>query len=558
MKKITKLFFLTLIILLFSSPLFGIDKQSSQLIRTDHWVYDDITALSADAKSTFILETMPLSIGEIELFLRQIDYANLSQTGKITYDRIKNFINVEDDLVKAEEFRFYINLINNPELYYKSNKAIDWSFVYKYKDYFLTMPVIIGFSDYFTFQTDFYYGKNRYAASMPNSFTNLPIRLNEINFYFPDFSYFSGNMTFDKWGFTASLGRKGMKLGNTSMGSILYNDTFETDFYSQLNLYCKYLKYSMDLVQVDKSKFLYLHQLTFRPIKNLNLGIIEGSLLNAPFELRYLNPFNIMHNFGAWEQYVGDDKTYYGEAHFCAYFGVTAEYIPISNLRLYGIYVQNEMLDPGSEQTQSKLSVPSSIGGQVGIEYYFTLPNNSRLKTMAEVVYTSPYLYVKQSPDWSLYRNRNNEMHTAKDNKSWIGFPEGPDCFAIKTGVDYNSLNKWTAGFHYQLTMHGINTADNLFSQIDENNHYFYYPSVKYKNGNPEERNKAVADATNMWLHGIPEIKNEIIFDGSYKLLDNLDLTGQFIYTFVFNNKNNLGDFAQGVELALSLRYEIF
>ena len=305
MKRITKFYIIAAISLFFTFQAFCGTKQSSQIIKTGHWIYDDLTVLSTESKSTFILETQPVSVGEIRFFLNFIDYDNLSESGKIVYKRVNDYLGDEQDLIKAEEFRFYLNLITEPEFYYKSNKDIDWSFDFNYKDFLLTMPVIIGFSDYFTFQTDFFFGKHAYAASQPDNFTNIPLQGPDIYFYFPSFAYFSGNITFDKWGISSHMGRTGMKVGNTSMGSIVYNNTFETDFYTQLNLYCKYLKYSMDVMEVDNTKFFYLHQLTFRPIKNLNLGIYEGSLLNAPFELRYLNPFNVMHNFGSWREYPG-------------------------------------------------------------------------------------------------------------------------------------------------------------------------------------------------------------------------------------------------------------
>ena len=104
--------------------------------------------------------------------------------------------------------------------------------------------------------------------------------------------------------------------------------------------------------------------------------------------------------------------------------------------------------------------------------------------------------------------------------------------------------------------MHGENTKEFLFSQKNKDGFYTYYPSVKFDREGKED--EAVSLATNMWLHGTPEIKNEIIIDGSYRILDNLSLSGQFIYTFVFNNKNTLDNFAQGVELAFALRYEMF
>ena len=102
----------------------------------------------------------------------------------------------------------------------------------------------------------------------------------------------------------------------------MYDSAFQTDFYVQLNLYSPRLKYTMDVAQVDVNRFLYIHSAEVVPFSWIKLGIMEGTLIDSDFELRYLNPLIFMHAYSGWRQYYSElEDKYYGEAHYCAYFG---------------------------------------------------------------------------------------------------------------------------------------------------------------------------------------------------------------------------------------------
>lgn len=571
MKKNTKICLFNFILILVNSSIFAMGKQSSQLIKAGHWLYDDLTLLSTESGITFILDVQPMSIGEINFFFNQLDYDKLSNSGKEVYNRVQKFLGKKDDFVVAEEFRFFLNGKLNPEFFYKTNKNIDWSFSpYYIKDNGITMPVIIGFSDFFTFQSDFFYGKSQIVVPQPDNFTNLAILPKHSNFNYPDFSYFSFSKTFNKWGVSSHIGKRGFQIGNPHMESILYSKLFDTDFYVQMNLFNNYMKYSMDVTQVSRDKYVYIHQLTFRPWKFCNLTILEGSLINAPFELRYMNPFNIMHEYAGWHDYDKTERGKYGESNFCAYLGLMFDIVPVKNLRIYGLYAQNEMIDPGNGVSKESLSVPSSFGGQVGAEYIFALDNNAHLKTNVEVVYTSPFLYLKASPNWSLYSERGDEYGNGTFS-TWMGSPAGPDSFIVNASAKYDSNKKWDISASYKFMIHGDNYYNTLFSNnnkidiTDEGTnvidyYWNYYPYIKYRhaNGNTSIQDAAVAEATNLWMSGNKEYSNQIKVLGNYRFYDNLELTGQVAYSFNFNNDNILNNFQQGIELAIALTYEIF
>lgn len=554
-----KVFILSLFIFIFTA--FAKSGNSTQILPSGHWLYEDLFTICTECKKAQFLTNQPLSVGELRFYLKDIPYEELSYQGKALYDKVRDYLNTSDDFFPEQDLRLFLNLKLNPELYYKSNKDIDWSFNYNYRDFAVNIPVIIGFSDYFTIEPDLFIGKNYPATQNWWNFTNIPYSGNQFEFLTPRFAYGSTGLTFDNWGVNFHVGKEGLQIGKAYAGSIIYNNTFETDAYFQLNLFTKWLKYTMDLVQVCNTKFFYVHQLDIRLFNNLKFGMIEGSLLNSSFELRYLNPFMLMHQFGSWNDYgylmSAAESKLYGEGHFCAYLAFTLDYVPVKNVRLYGMYAQNEIQDLGGKPSDYDLSVPDSLGGQLGLEIKIPFANGY-INNFLESTYASPYLYIKQSPDWSLWRTRK-DMQTGKQVESWMGLPYGPDSFAVKAGSSYREA-RFEFGFDYLFLIKGQNDTSIFFNKtsIEGEDIYTYYPSVEYKTAqNDEERLAARNKGRYMWMTGIPEFTNQFTVSGAYKFLETLEVYGQIAYSLVYNNSHEKGAFSQGAEVSVGVEWKI-
>lgn len=564
MKKF--LFNLLVFIYVFSYS-FAASNNNTQIIQSGHWVYDAFETLQSEVKQPFFTQNQPLSVGQLKFYFNKIDENSLSASGKRLYLKVQNFLYHSDDFFPTQELRLFANLITSPEIYFKSNENLSLSFDYFLNNRFLTIPILFGFSDYITIQSDFFIAKNYSAMHESANFTNIPYSPNHIDFNFPNFSYGSTGAFFDNWGISFHTGKQGMQLGNTKLGSIVYNNTFETDFYSELSIFSERLKYSLNVSQIDNETFLYIHQLDTRPTKNFRFSMIEGSLLNSSFQLRYLNPFMIMHQFASWyddyPKITDAQKKYYGEGYFCAYLAFTGEFIPFKNFRIYGLYAQNEILDLGGSRSDASLSVPDSLGGQLGFEYNFPLQNEGFLTANLECLYTSPYLYVKQSPNWSLFRSRHSPNMDGYVN-TWIGSPFGPDCFALQLYAKYNPISNWDISFGYLFKIHGENNAVSLFSNTydSEKGIYTYYPSVEYEiaqeNGDSQGMTSAKNKGRFMWMTGNAEYTHQIAVKANFSPVDKLKFTSQLIYDFIFNHKNQLGNFQHGFEFSFAAEYSLF
>lgn len=607
--------------LFFSSSLFCQVYSSNQLIPAGHWVYDAIFMLNNETKRTSFATNAPISAGELKMYLNLIPYEKLSENGQKLYDEVSEFLSSKNfkkyEKIDMGPVYFGFNVNASPSAVFKTNSDIDWSFATDYSgtknsvdsydilptneykkvnvdweedsenrptieysgdEYgaysgflgsyastpFFDLPLYLGWSDYFIIQSGITVAKSFWGMSSDSNFTNIFYNSSDMDFMWPRYSYGSTGKTFEKWGVNASFGRNGLQIGKTLTGSVIYNSTFDTEGYFQLNLFSPRLKYNLDVVQVSTDKYFYMHHVEARPIFDwIKFGISEATLVQSGFEIKHLNPLMIMHSFGSWEDsdYVSDDEAnIYGEAHICQYMGISLEFTPFKYSRLYMLYAQNEMQTFYELGSASANSIPDSLGFQIGFELNIPDSKGGWWNSAIEGVYTSPFCYIKQGADWSLYATRNDmQSNTSVPLCSWIGSPFGPDALGAELKVGYVQPRKWSAEFNYLFVAHGTNSFGifNNTIEIDGKKYYAYYPSVLRKMGLISDE-EAEDIARTYVLTGTVQFTNGITLKGTYNFSQNLLLDGRITYSFVINNKNKSGEFAQGFEGSFALKFSLF
>jgi hypothetical protein len=103
--------------------------------------------------------------------------------------------------------------------------------------------------------------------------------------------------------------------------------------------------------------------------EKINFSAFEGVYLNAPLELRFLNPLMIMHQYASWEEYGYTRHDDYGAGKVCSYLCFMLDYTICDNLRFYALYSQNEIQLPGEKYiNKAGALLPDSLGFQSGLE----------------------------------------------------------------------------------------------------------------------------------------------------------------------------------------------
>ncbi len=599
---------------------------SQQLIPAGHWVYDALFMLSNETKRTSFAADAPISVGELKMYLDLVPYEKLGDSGKKLYNRLSEYLGKKSFSIDMGPVYFGFNLNAAPGIFYKSSSDIDWSFATDYTGHknsvdgynilqkenyrtkadgsnvnwddeknhssdglphgiedsraeygaysgfvnsdgwksFAEIPLYLGWSDYFVIHTGISLAKSFWGMSADSNVTNIFFNTSDMDFMWPKTAYGSAGKTFEKWGVNVNFGRQGLQVGKTLTGSVIYNSTFETEGYFQLNLYSPRMKYNLDVVQVNTNKYLYMHSVEARPLFDwIRFGILEATMVQSGFELKHLNPLMIMHSFASWEDsdYVSsDEKSIYGEAHICQYMGISLELTPFKYTRLYFLYAQNEMQTMFELGSPSANSIPDGIGFQAGLELTIPDKNEGWWTGTLEGIYTTPFCYIKQGADWSLYSSRN-DMQSNSDVPlySWIGSPFGPDALGFQARLAYSKISKWNAELDYLFLAHGTNSFG-LFNntiEIDGKKYYAYYPSVLRKMGLVTDE-EAENIARTYVLTGSVQFTNRISAKASYNINSRMKLSGRAAYSFIFNNRNEEGKFAQGFEGAMSFEYTLF
>ena len=580
------------------SPLFASTLNDTQIIKSDHWVYDAVYTLFTRSGQVCPASSFPITVSELKFLLKQVDTASFDIITNRLYNEVYSFLYDEEDFINrfssrnsasdapnssfvpdgatpdyraplvgtVDSFVFSVTPRLIPEAYVKSNDDVSWFFARQdpyLKDNFATLPIRLGFGNFITLETDVFHGKNRAEARLAENWTNLPLN-GRFDYLYPRFAYGSTGISYENWGASFHIANEGLTIGKTLTGSIIYNRTFETATYAELNFYSNWGTYALDISQVDYNRFIYLHHLEIRPYKQLKISFIEGGLANSSIEMKYLNPLMIVHSWYPNEDYSeteapGSDG---GDHKYCAYLGIMVDYVPCRNLRIYALWAQNELQAFGELGSTYGQLLPDSFGLQIGAETFFSSGDSRLWKINFESVYTLPFLYMKQSAQSSLYRARKDNHVQGGVIESWIGTPFGPDCLAFQTGVTCRQTGVWSVGLNYLLTIHGEN-GFNTFTdlrwsfEVNDVKYYAYYPAVKSAR-NLATTEDCIAEARNHWLSGTLEYRHDIALNGSYTLNQYISFDAQFVYTFVFNNAHINGDFQQGVELAVSATFKYF
>lgn len=618
---------------------YGGNYGGQHLVQAGHWVYDALNTIALDCGSVSMASNAPLTVSELRLCLINVPYEELSSSGRVLYDKVKEFLTNEARAADMGLLKMGVNIDAAPTMMMKSNDDIDWSYgaekrvnskegvlpqysksdlavrkpidseaglivtpsSYRYGDAggfygndltrpFAEIKFFVFSGDYLTMEADPCLANSYWGAVDNGNIINFPKNYDMIEFYWPMNVYASAGIWREKEdyregaegkstaaggtrgvGVNINIARQGLEIGRTTMGSVIVNSTFQTDMCAQFSIYSSKFRYNMDLAQMGRERYIYLHCFEGKPFKWLRFTLMEGTLIDSPFELKFLNPFMIMHSFGIW-QFGEYDKTpldedIYGESHVSAYLAFNFDIVPCRNVRIYGLYSQNELQLPWELRSDNGKAFPNSFAGQLGVEVIAADNHDGYWHWSIEGIYTSPWCYLKQEKTGSLVSYRHDmQSDNSTDIYSWIGSPYGPDTLGFNLRALYEK-EKWKVSCDYLFTARGT-ASFGLFGnymEINGEKYYMYYPAVRYKMydrfGNSDfglNASEAKDLAQTYSLTGTIEYRNTLTLKGVYRINDHFEAGGKASCVIVFNNNHEGAATECGVEAAASLKWTLF
>ena len=527
-------------------------RSAQELVPSGHWIYDAMMALSLENRALNFADSAPLSIQELRTYLDEVDYDSLSEAGRSQYDRIERYVADRRFALGSDLISISLEPKFNVSAFYKSNDDIDWVYDRYSREPVFDAPFVISCADYFAMDMEISLGSSKGASLKNDNYSNIPYQTKNMDVNFPYSAYFNTGYKFsEKTGVAFQIQQGSQSIGRTLGGSIIWSDHLTGTTQAKLSAYSPNVKYTATISEFNVDKYMYMHNVEARLFKKFTLGVQEGILVYAPMELRFMNPWTIFHGFAPWRDYgdeSGERSSDDPESHTCAYLGIKAEFTPVKYLRLYGLFAMTQYATPYEKSNWPDSLQPDGLGGQWGAESYIPF-REGYLHFGLEASYTQPYLYIKESPNWSLVRTYSENMGDHAIFYEWIGSPNGPDTISAQLTGGYEKPGRYSIEGNYLFMARGEMSGSNVFENIlwggqateqGTTTAGWCYPT-------------SVSQRDYSTPHGTPEYVNRISVRGTWYAMDAVKFILQPAYVAIFNLNNQSGEKAFGFEIAAAV-----
>jgi hypothetical protein len=525
-----------------------VSQNDQQLLPAGHWVYDSLVMLAFETGITSMAVSAPLSMAEIRGNLEDIPYDRLSSQGQQEYRRIVDVTNERWLGVSSKVLSLGIAPSLNPEAFIKTDEDVNWFYDYYKRSPIISMPFRLSAANIFTAETDLYLGQNYWTMAEHDNRVNIPLAANAIDANFPKRSSLSAGNSF----FNFHIGMGEMDAGRSQTGNLLLSRYMIGASYAQFSLFSPRIRYSANIIEMNVNKYLYLHRLEFRPLKRLSIAIIEGVMVNAPLELRFLNPFSIFHGMASWRDYadynsgqVGaskDDGYDPDESRVGSSFALHIDVNPWKYIRLYGQFAMNQFQTSYERENYSEAAaaIPNSIAFLGGFESWIPMAKTGYLYLGAEGVYTSPWMYTLQNKGWSYYRSWRELVSpdTSEYINNWTGSPFGPDSIAVQAKIGWKIPGKYAVYAGWRMWING-EIDSSIFDNAD------YYPSTAEEAVVSTPTGTAVYD-------------NRLFVNGDWDVTPWLNLGSTISAGWIENKDHDSGKNAFSMEFALNAKIKFY
>ncbi|MBR4321108.1 hypothetical protein [Treponema sp.] len=527
-------------------------RSAQELVPSGHWIYDAMMALSLENRALNFADSAPLSIQELRTYLDEVDYDSLSDAGRSQYDRIERYVADRRFALGSDLISISLEPKFNVSAFYKSNDDIDWVYDRYSREPVFDAPFVISCADYFAMDMEISLGSSKGASLKNDNYSNIPYQTKNMDVNFPYSAYFNTGYKFsEKTGVAFQIQQGSQSIGRTLGGSIIWSDHLTGTTQAKLSAYSPNVKYTATISEFNVDKYMYMHNVEARLFKKFTLGVQEGILVYAPMELRFMNPWTIFHGFAPWRDYgdeSGDRSSDDPESHTCAYLGIKAEFTPVKYLRLYGLFAMTQYATPYEKENWPDSLQPDGLGGQWGAESYIPF-REGYLHFGLEASYTQPYLYIKESPNWSLVRTYSENMGDHAIFYEWIGSPNGPDTISAQLTGGYEKPGRYSIEGNYLFMARGEMSGSKVFSNIAWGGQATEQGTTTAGWCYPE----TVSQRNYSTPHGTPEYVNRISLRGTWYAKEYLKFILQPAYVAIFNHNNQSGEKAFGFEIAAAV-----
>lgn len=573
---------LSLFLLLFCILISLVFANSQKIYTTSSEIYRTVYSLCKLYGVAGPSDASPISGDELIIALDRIDVEKLSQKDREEYSKVRDIIENKN----SDVFRFDSTLIVSPEIYLQSaeDKTIttrDWDVQYKDRLDILKLPMEIYVSDYlyggvsFGLREQLVDGNSAHFSKQFHY--NIPMLNGSLGIQrsIPDVAGISLGSDYSH----LYIGRNRQSIGSGKSGNLMVGDNFYYQNFGKFTIHTNPFTYNLSITYFDRQRstaisdyssnsgrkggtqlenfgfsgphqvrVIHNYQATFfdKLVVSLNFGNLFDT--DNALDLRMLNPFMFMHNYFNYTEY---NENYYGngakiEANNHFSLAVSYTFLPSWNIYLELMVDQFQL--PG-EKTSGKKEPPNALGALFNISHTARI-GDGFLNSYAEVVYTSPNLYLNEkytNEDGSTishsredgldyyYWNQDlivgNSIWWANDI-SYSGYLYGPDTILAEIGSEYES-SIFSVGAKIRYKAHGEQGIRFTKNQ----NQTLYYPE----------------SAWDLGLTGTVEHAFSFIVNGRWNIIPAIALKGSASYHLIANYRNVADVTSHNMQLTMGI-----
>ena len=486
MKKI-----LLLIILLVIS--FNLYCEDQEILPLEDEIYDYIDLVYILDSKIPPTSAKPYSIGQMKLYLNEINYNSLGKTARKYYNYVLEKLHKEENLFKLDDYSSIdLNATSGVEMYSHTNTEDvttfrDWIYDQEDRMPLLKLGLKLSVNDIFFTSSEMQYMQGKYEPSDSSDYylenetfystyqngigtiatytnntdydpitynikteqytksfsTNIPSASKYIDFDTPKRSIISvggKNINFN-------FSKDKINWGNSIIGNFIYDDHIKHNFINlkvfspkfNINNTIAFLntKTSSGEGADTEVKMFLAHRLEFMPFDFFRFAVSENVMYqNTINSFLYFNPSYIYHNLNM-------------RGMFNAIASLETEVLLFNRVNWYSQFVLDQARAPNESDSQS-----GAWGLSSGLNYIIPLENDI-LSLSVEGIYTLPCLYRRDIVDFIVFDRTFVINQSYVIEPTFIGYSEGGDTVAFKIQAEYDKLNKFKALLFYSLTLKG-------------------------------------------------------------------------------------------------------
>jgi hypothetical protein len=481
-----------------------------RIVALDSGMYETLSTMYLEQGRALANRSFPYTREELRQSLRRLDYASLSEAGKISYRRIEEFLKDKPVYEEGGGFRFYPSLRVNTELYLHSNRDnAEWMWDSRDRQPFFGFFSDIVVAERLDLYLDITAQKDVFQTGGDrDNYTSIITNPNLIDLNFPYRAAASfGGKHWNLW-----LGRDKLSWGNGRTGNLMLSDG---DIYHEglrFSAYYERFKFTYVVLgleswvdpaafgeeswdyaggfkkkyeypgyffvdengnsipyadsndddipdHIERFKLFMAHRFELLPLDNLRIALNESIIYGGKYpDLRIFNPVLVYHNF-------------YLKENMNSLMTIELDYVPLPGLFLYGQFAMDQLSTVFEKNTYGRDVEPNAMGYLAGIEYRHAA-GWGYFSAGYEFVKTDPWLYIREHPLVSYFSTRRIHSEARKSIEGGhnyyylntpLGYAYGSDVVVNSFLLSYTVAGNWSVYAEYRLMFIGQNDINTAF-----------------------------------------------------------------------------------------------